>query len=263
MKRGWLILMCALLLVPTLSFAGDTYQGLKPGWNALTYEAPNGVSLPYQLYLPEDYDRSREYPLILFMHGNGSRGTDNKQQINNELMKEIPKRVKYRNECLLLAPQEPVTANWVDTDYHLGSYTQAETMTPYLTAAKELLFETLTGQAVDPKRVYIVGCSMGAYAAWDLTTRFPELFAALVAVAGSGDPAQADKIKDLPVRIYHGDADTIVPMRGSQEMYDALLRAGSTTAQLTIYPDVTHSLCTTYLSKDAGLLAWLFEQARP
>ena len=126
---------------------------------------------------------------------------------------------------------------------------------------KEIFDQVLREQSVDRNRVYVMGASMGGYATWNFVMRFPELVAAAVPVCGAGDPALAEKIKQIPIWAFHGDQDDAVPPSGSHDMVDALTKAGSSKIKLTIYPGVRHE---SYVKawREPALIEWLFNQTK-
>ena len=98
----------------------------------LVYEDDEGNTLPYRLFLPENYDENDEYPLVLFFHGAGERGRDNKSQANGgghieNLFKATQGTVfNGRYKAFLLTPQCPSNDQWVNWPWSRGSYTDIE-----------------------------------------------------------------------------------------------------------------------------------------
>ena len=108
---------------------------------------------------------------------------------------------------------------------------------------------------IDPKRLYVMGLSMGGYGTWDALQRYPEKFAAAVPICGGGDETAADRIK-APVWAFHGDADGAVPVQRSRNMIEAIRKAGGK-PKYTEYPGVGHNSWSAAF-KDPELLKWLF-----
>jgi predicted peptidase len=114
--------------------------------------------------------------------------------------------------------------------------------------------------SVDPDRIYITGLSMGGYGTWDALQRKPDYFAAAIPICGGGDVNGAEKMKDVPIWAFHGDADGAVKVSRSRDMIEALKAAGGK-PKYTEYPGGGHDSWTaTY--KNPEVMAWLFEQKR-
>jgi Predicted peptidase len=203
---------------------------------------------PYLLFIPKGYNESGSdrWPLLIFLHGSGERGTD-----INVVKKHGPPMLVEKNPAfpfIVISPQLPEQSATV------GQYWPV----PPLEAILEHALKTLR---VDPSRVYLTGLSLGGIATWDWGTTNPEHFAALAPVAAFGDPTKACKAKDVPVWAFHGDHDDAVDTRGDFEMVDALKKCGSA-PRLTIYPNTDHwSWVPAY--NDPALWMWLLEQRKP
>jgi predicted peptidase len=203
------------------------------------------VRLNYLLFLPGGYaaDPQQRWPLVLFLHGLGETGSD------VELVKKhgIPKIVEERRDLPFIAvsPQCPYRFCWMS---------EADTL-------NALLDEIVASYAVDDDRVYLTGLSMGGYGAWHLAIQYPDRFAAVVPIAGGGDPGQVCALKDVPVWAFHGALDDVVDPGESQEMVAALEACGGD-VQFTLYSGVTHDSWTqTYDNPE--LYEWLLNQVRP
>jgi predicted peptidase len=124
----------------------------------------------------------------------------------------------------------------------------------------EMLDVQLADPAIDLKRIYVTGISMGGYGTWDLISRRPDVFAAALPICGGGDVAQAAKIAKIPLWTFHGSADGAVPVCRSRNMVSALWANGSN-AHYREYPDAGHAVWVeTY--KDKRVLAWFFKQKK-
>ena len=199
------------------------------------------IHMDYLLYLPKDYEKKEAWPLLLFLHGAGERGND------LELVKRHgpPKLIEAGREFpfLVVSPQCPAN-RWWDT----GALTM-------------LLDELIARYRVDQDRIYVTGLSMGGYGTWSLASQTPERFAAIVPICGGGERYWARSMKQLPVWVFHGAKDAVVPLERSQEMVEALKKQGGN-VKLTVYTDAGHDAWTeTY--NNPQLYEWLLEQKRP
>jgi len=195
--------------------------------------------LPYRLVLPETYDETKSYPMIVFLHGAGERGNDNELQLFHcvqYLADTLP-------ECIIVAPQCPVNNQWVDTPWANGAYSiDAVPESNELKAVVELLDALQEEFNVDADRIYASGLSLGGFGAWDLMMRHNDYFAAGVLVCGGGDPSQAEALKDTPLFVFHGDADDAVPVSGSRDTVQAIRDAGGELVQYVEYPGKGHGI---------------------
>ena len=163
----------------------------------------------YALNLPKNYDEKKKYPLVLFLHGAGERGDDLDLACRHGFMKHVRESDKdYPFICV--APQCPYEKYW-------ACYTES------LLAFLDYLCETLP---VDLDRVYLTGLSMGGTGTWMLTMAAPERFAAVAPICGSGIYWYGKQFEKIPVMVYHGDCDDIVPVSNSVEMVSSVNRNG-------------------------------------
>jgi predicted peptidase len=216
------------------------------------------ASLPYRLMKPEGYDGTKEYPLVIFLHGAGERGTDNKAQLVHGIKDFASDENRKKYPCFLVVPQcPPHPKRWAD--WTAKAALAAEPTEP-LGLVLGLLAELKKEFKIDARRVYLTGLSMGGFGTWDLLARHPELFAAGIPVCGGGDPKQAEKIARVPVWAFHGAKDKAVVVERSREMVEALKKVGAK-PEYTEYPDLAHDSWTkTYA--DPKVMAWLFAQKK-
>jgi predicted peptidase len=221
-----------------------------------SFERQLTVRGDYLLFLPKDYAASPEkrWPLILFLHGAGERGT-------NVWTVDIHGPAKYIADhpdfpFILVSPQCPLDQSW-SNETLLG-----------------LLDDVMARYRVDPQRVYLTGLSMGGYGTWSLAAAYPERFAAAVPICGGGNlidvllsqrgftsPGRRAALKGLPIWAFHGGKDDVVPPAESERMIQAMKLLGASEAKLTIYPEASHnSWEQTYTNAD--LYAWLLEHKR-
>lgn len=225
---------------------------------AREWTAKDGTLILYRLSAPEKLEPGKTYPLILFLHGAGERGTDNTAHLKHGVHPILENAEKLKQPVFLIAPQCPPDRWWSPVDREAWKLSAAGEPNKLLEAVLELVEKTTREQPVDPKRFYVTGISMGGFATWDLLGRAPEKIAAAVPICGGGDPDLVKRYKDVPIWTFHGEADPIVPVRTTQDMVAALRKAG-TRIKVTYYPDEQHeSWIPAY--KDPALYRWLFDQ---
>ena len=208
------------------------------------------VSAQYLLFLPKDYDAKdpKRWPLILFLHGAGERGTN----ISKVAVHGPPKLVKEEPDFpfVVVSPQCPNGERWSNE------------------VLLALLDEVTAKLRIDEKRIYLTGLSMGGFGTWSLGLSNPERFAAIAPICGGGDslpillpdPKKARALKSLPVWAFHGGKDEVVRPAESERMVEALKKIGNE-AKLTIYPEAGHDSWTaTYANPE--LYSWLLKQRR-
>jgi predicted peptidase len=233
-------------------FSSVSSHGDVPGQQArrLDTTITKQVSLQYLLFLPQDYrqNESRKWPLMIFLHGAGERGTN----IDLVTVHGPPKIVKEKPDFpfVVISPQCPPGQTWD------------------IEALDALLDHALKEYAVDPERVYLTGLSMGGYGSWSWVTARPERFAAVVPICGGGDPIRIrlasgqrrEHLAKLPVWAFHGGQDRVVAVRESERMIDAFHGLGNE-AKLTIYPEAGHDSWTETYANPA-LYEWLLSHRR-
>lgn len=230
---------------------------------ARVHKDATGKTLPYRLLKPADPEAGKKYPLVLFLHGAGERGTDNTKQLvwfwSDKKPSVLTRKEVADAKAFAVIPQCPDGKRWVEVPWEKGSYQSPEISEPLEQTLS--LVEVLAKELpIDPDRIYVVGMSMGGYGAFDCVQRRPDLFAAAVSVCGAGDLSRAKAIAHVPVWAFHGDKDTAVPVAGSREMIDALKKAGGS-PRYTEYPGVGHNSWSPAF-EEKEFWTWLLAQKR-
>jgi predicted peptidase len=215
-----------MVLVFGMASHSQSVDDFVPGTHA-----SGGTTLPFRLFIPKNYRVSEKFPLILFLHGAGERGSDNAKPVRDNLGALIFARDsnQAKHPAFILAPQCPAAPNqWVDVPWSNGNYSQDRTpISNELRTVVSLLDSVLRVYSIDTNRIYAVGSSMGGFGTWDIVTRYPRKFAATIPVVGAGDPSKAGLIAHMGIWAHHGDADDAVPVSGSRNMMKALESDGS------------------------------------
>ena len=232
----------------------------RPRYEARTFVAAAGQKLHYRLLTPQGYDPKKSYPLVLFLHGAGERGSDNKIQLVHGMNEFAADEIMEKYPAFVIAPQCPEGKQWVDVPWSADSHMMPKDPADPLRQSLELVVTLQKEFSIDKSRIYITGLSMGGYGVWDAIQRHPGLFAAAVPVCGGGDAAQAEKIKDVPVWAFHGAEDGAVKPKRSRDMIAALKKAGGT-PKYTEYEKVGHNSWEKAYG-DAKMYEWLFEQKK-
>lgn len=217
--------------------------------------------LPFRLYRSQKADAQLSVPLVVFLHGAGERGDDNYRQLKHCVKYFLDDTITNRYPFLLLVPQCPEGRRWVNTDWNLPAHSMESEPTAELRGVMSVVDSLIGCGAVDSTRVYISGISMGGFGVWDALQRWPERFAAGIAICGGGDPAYSYKMKDLPIFIFHGLKDGVVLPSRSIQMYEALKASGSHDYLLITYPNLYHQ-CWDQAFSTPGLFQWLFDNQK-
>ena len=193
---------------------------------------------PYRLWVPQDYDGTRAYPLVLFLHGGAGRGTDNERHLRdgNGMLVNLFVAAQARFPSIILAPQ-------TNSDHGVE-------------ATLAVLRHVMKDYRVDRTRVYVIGQSLGGYGALAVLAREPALFAAAVVIAAGGPDNQRYA---LPAWFFHGERDDVVPVDEARRIVAAITRAGGA-VRYTEYKGEGHGLAWLVVREDA-LIPWVFAQS--
>lgn len=206
----------------------------------------------YLLFLPEGYGRNPDeaWPLIVYLHGGGGRGTDPERLRVYPLVERLDREPDF--PFVVVTPQCPPGPGGP-----LG-----DLWTEHDDLVLAVLDEVLAGYRIDPDRVYLVGHSMGGYGTWYLAHRAPEKFAAIAPMSGPGVTWWAYRIAEagLPVWVFHGALDEAVPVAESERMVETL-RAQGGDVRLTRYAESGHVIRQPFEGDE--LFEWLLSHRRP
>jgi predicted peptidase len=253
-----LAVFTGLLAVPGSAPAQDAAQAKTDGtdaFEALVYTDGEGGELPYRLIVPPQAEGPR--PVLLFLHGAGERGDDNRRQLIHG--KDLLLKAARDFGCIVVAPQCPAGEKWSVVDWTQDKVTFSDEPSEPMRLTLLLLDDLAKRYDVDTDRLYIMGLSMGGYGTWDAICREPGRFAAAAPICGGGDPAQASLLVRTPVWAFHGDADPVVSVDLTRAMVQAIKDAGGE-PKYTEYPGVGHNSWTPAFA-EPELLPWLTAQS--
>ncbi len=194
------------------------------------------------VYTPKSFLQEKKlWPLIIFLHGSGERGSDpNKLKVHS-----LPKVVDANEEFpfIVVSPQCPDGQRW-----------NAE-------ALNVMLDEVLKKLPIDTNRIYLTGISMGGFGTWKFAIAYPNRFAAIAPVCGWGHLEDVEKLKDKPIWIFHGAKDDVVPPTESEKMVQFLQKFGNTNVKFTLYPEANHNAWdATYANQE--LYDWFLQHTK-
>ncbi len=212
------------------------------------FKNEDGHESPYVVFVPGDHDPNKPSPVLLFLHGAGETKGGSMMPIQQGIAPHI-KRLEDKKQYfkfITIIPQAE-TRGW-----------QAEG--PNAKRALAMLDEVVKEYNGDPKRLYLSGLSMGGFGTWSIATAHPDKFAAIAPICGGGKAEWAETIKDIPCWCFHGGEDKVVPAKYSQEMIEALKKAGGK-PRYTEFPYVGHNSWDATYAHDE-LYSWLLSQSK-
>lgn len=240
------------LLVALVLFAASGTGALRqppaaPQTGFLFHEVTsNGFTMKYAVYVPRNYTPDTKWPAIVFLHGSGECGTDGQKMIIQGIGRNILWNAD-RWPCIVLFPQNPGAPRGSqgatrEQSLAMRSWTRCDA------AVMKMLEDTRAAYSIDPDRIALTGLSLGGHGAWSIGAAHPDVWSAIAPICGFADapggfaPPEtiAAKLKDVPMWIFHGDADDVVSPDHSNRVAAAMKAAGATDVRLTIYPGVNH-----------------------
>ena len=243
------------LLYSTFMLAQDSFE-------RAVYQS-NGDSLQYRIQYPLNYDETRQYPLVLFLHGAGERGSDNESQLihGSKVFTNTGNRNAF--PAIVIFPQCPKDSYWANVDVDRSTnpigitFHPEKKPTPHLTMAAELVNTFIEDGKVDTSRVYIAGLSMGGMGTYEMVQRTPGIFAAAIAICGAGSTGEVKNYADnTPFWVIHGSDDNVVNPVYSLEMAQAMLDAGAK-PRGPVYEHANHNSWDAAFA-EPDFLQWLF-----
>lgn len=259
--------MRLILVFITFLILNSAASQNQPTFEKKTFVSSVGHQLPYRILYPENYDKTKKYPLVLFLHGAGERGINNESQLvhGSKLFLDSANRKAY--PAIIIFPQCPTEGYWssVDVNRNTSPFTlqfdYAKPITPALQAAIELVQKMIGSEGVDKSRVYITGLSMGGMGTFEVVYRYPDLFAAAVPICGGADVNAYDKrVSKIPFRVFHGAKDVVVDVKNSQAMVEKL-KALNAKVEYIEYPEANHNSWDNAFA-EPDFLSWMFSKKR-
>jgi predicted peptidase len=261
------IALIVLLLLSSTSAAEVTVEEFEVG----VFTDSKGTIMNYRLFVPRGYDASSAtlYPLVTFLHGNGSQGSDNRKQVREGARVWAEPANQERYPAFVLAPQCPGNDGW-GRPAGLAGYPAGSP----LEALFELLDDVERRYRIDRDRRYITGMSGGGWGSLRALSHQPQRFAAAILVCPGGEPAKNPDVparengvgviaglERVPLWFFHGTDDPVVPISLTRERVAALRQAGGS-PRSTEYPGVKHDAWVKAYA-ETEIVDWLFAQRRP
>ena len=233
-----------LLTLLALVLTGFNTTRAQLSKQVVGYSENHFHSLRYGLYRPLTYDARKRYPLIVYLHG--SRDTVSRDML------------WYRQDVQRENPVFVLTPKCENPDQGWGN-TWQKGYTPATAQTLDLVDSLMTRYNIDPNRLYLYGISMGGFGTFSILAKSNGKFAAAFAICGGSDPKAAQNLLDTPLWIFHGEADDVVPISLSRDVYQEIIRLGGKHVHYTEYPGVKHNSWENAF-REKSLVPWLFSQ---
>lgn len=203
--------------------------------------------LEYGLFIPSNYDSSKSYPLVMFLHGWSSNYT--------VYLKFYDQLFQSKNPCFVYTPKTPV--DWGDWSGWKWEGTDFSSLSEPTQTAMQLLDSLILKYSIDTNRLYIYGISMGGEGVFDLLHKLPNKFAAGISICGGGFAHWAERIASTPFWMFHGSKDEINPPDLTERVYNRLMELGATKMRYTNYIGYGHSIWDKAQS-EPSFYDWMF-----
>ncbi|HEX8546335.1 MAG TPA: T9SS type A sorting domain-containing protein [Cytophagaceae bacterium] len=230
--------------------------------------------MKYRLFKPKNYDKTKLYPLVGFLHGAGEFDWQNNAQVtaNDGCLYWADDSIQNKYPSFIVAPNLHGNGEtWANSHWSKGNYNQDDiTISEGLQNYINIIQELRKTYSIDSNRIYQTGLSMGGGGTWASLTRFPNLFAAAIPICGYGDPSKMSLIKHIPIWTFHGKDDFVVNTENTRKLVAALKAAGGNVR----YDEVPEPSGKDYdphfvwlhtyhrRGKGYGLADWLFAQKK-
>jgi len=208
-------------------------------------EGKSKQGLNYQLYGNPKWDGKKRYPLVIWLHGSGQSGDDNKSQMGGATRVFTTEENQKERPCFMLAPQCP------DADTGWNKQVADNLMA--------LIADLCDRLPVDETRLYLTGSSMGGFGSFSLAAKYPKVFAAVVPLCGGADPKNAEVLKTVSIWAFHGDKDDMVPVERTRNVMKAIADAGGERGKYSELVGEGHGITGVVYAKPE-LHEWIFQQ---
>ena len=258
MKKQVILFLCSLML--SSAFAQDVSRFKKENF------IQGADTLKYRILYPENFDATKKYPVVLFLHGRGESGNDNEKQLTHGSKLFLADSFRKNYPSIVIFPQCAETSYWSNVEIEEASgkrfftFQKGGKPTKSMALVLSLMDKVEKEPYTDKSKVYVGGLSMGGMGTFEILRRKSKTFAAAFAICGGDNVANAKKYKNIPLWIFHGGLDDVVNPQLSYNVFREL-RALGHEPKFTIYPKANHNSWDATFA-EPGLLSWLFSQTK-
>lgn len=222
-------------------------------------------TLNYRILKPLDYNPNQQYPVHLFLHGAGERGSDNTSQLNyvdNLFLKKENRKI-YKSWVIL--PQCPINDRWPsltsDNEWNNSFKNKPTNPTKSLGLVIKLMDSFIKKKQVNKQKVYVSGISMGGMGTFEILYRKPDMFAAATPICGNGITTLTKRYANkVSVWVFHGSDDKVVQPKHSLKMIRAIIASGGS-PKMTLYENVGHDSWNNAFD-EPNFLKWIHSKSK-
>lgn len=256
-KKIWIILTISLCFMSQFAQA-QLYELFK----AQEYTHESGKKLLYRFLEPSVEIKSGEkFPLIIFLHGSGERGDNNKAQLVHVMKHFVSIKMRNKYPCYVMAPQCPKNEWWTNATRQGANFSWEAPPSDIEKSIIALIDDLVKEKNIDPNRIYLMGLSMGGFGTWHMLAHYPDKFAAAVPICGGGDPTRVEPVVNVPTWVFHGADDPVVPPSMSRDMVKAIQEKGGNPIY-TEFEGIKHNSWDYAFDENPFVYDWLFSQRK-
>jgi len=254
MKKLNIAIILSLLL--TSAFAQDLSKYKKEHFIHGT------DTLKYRALYPENFDATKKYPVVFFLHGRGESGNDNEKQLTHGGKMFLTDSFRKNFPAIVIFPQCAEDSYWANVEIEEAggkrffTFVKGGRPTKSMALVLGLVNKVEKETYTDKSKIYIGGLSMGGMGTFEVLRRKPQTFAAAFAICGGDNEVNVKKYKNTPLWIFHGGLDDIVSPQFSYSVYRELKKLGHE-PKFTIYPKANHNSWDPAFA-EPELMPWLF-----
>ena len=222
-------------------------------------------TIHYRILYPEQFDSLKKYPVVIFLHGSGERGSDNEKQLVHGGNLFLKPEVRSQFPAIVIFPQCPENDSWTNAKFstkpdgtRLREFQKGGKPTKTMHALLGMTENLLKKPFVEPSQVYVGGLSMGGMGTYEILRRKPKMFAAALAICGADAIGNVRKYKNVPLWIFHGAKDEAVEPAYSIAIANQLKLKGKE-VKFSYYPEDGHNSWDSAFA-EPELLPWLFSK---
>ncbi|TKC04426.1 carboxylesterase family protein [Pedobacter frigoris] len=223
-------------------------------------------SISYRILFPENFNPKQKYPILFFLHGRGESGKDNQKQLTHGAKQFLEDKFRKKHPAIIVFPQCGSDSYWANVNINTVNskrefnFAKGGKPTKAMHALLGMVEDFLKKPFIDKKQVYVGGLSMGGMGTYEMLRRKPRTFAAAFAICGGDNVANVQKYKKVPLWIFHGEKDDVVPSVNSLIVANQLKVLGYE-PKLTLYPEANHNSWDPAFA-EPQLLPWLFSNQK-